>query len=235
VSGLNAEKWQGCSDWMLPTRGDLFSLISHARINPALPAGHPFENVFPGYYWTATPCRRYPRQSWYVHLGGGRIFRGMKHGSYLVWPVRQPLNSGRRKELLSTARPRFQCHETAVLDCLTKLLWLSTVPFGSGTNTWPAALESVKQLNRQRALGSGDWRLPNIRELESLIDTKAHSPAIHPGNPLQALGQAYWSSTTSVYNPAYAWVVYMRNGEVGVGFKAAADFDVLAVRSADPE
>ena len=88
IAEFNAEGWDGYSDWRLPTRSELFTLVSHARINPALPTGHLFENVFPGYYWTATHCSRLPRQAWYVHFGGGRIFRGMKHGSYLVWPVR---------------------------------------------------------------------------------------------------------------------------------------------------
>ena len=57
-------------------------------INPSLPTGAPFENVFAGYYWTATTCSRFKNQAWYIHLGGGRIYRGMKYGSYMVWPVR---------------------------------------------------------------------------------------------------------------------------------------------------
>jgi hypothetical protein len=48
---------------------------------------HPFDNVFTGYCWTADSCCRLPDQAWYVHLGGGRVHRGMKHGSCLVWPV----------------------------------------------------------------------------------------------------------------------------------------------------
>ena len=40
----------------------------------------------------------------------------------------------------------------------------------------------------------------------------------------------YWSSTTSVYNAAYGWVIYMQNGEVGVGYKANPEFNVMAAR-----
>jgi hypothetical protein len=39
----------GYDDWRLPSRAHLFSLISHQQIHPALPDGHPFDNVFPGY------------------------------------------------------------------------------------------------------------------------------------------------------------------------------------------
>jgi hypothetical protein len=230
IAAFNAEGWDGYSDWRLPTRPELFTLVSHARINPALPAGHLFENVFPGYYWTATSCSRYPRQAWYVHLGGGRVFRGMKHGSYLVWPLRNGLQAEGSRKRPSADQVRFQRREGAVLDRFTGLLWHAPALHGNGTTTWQAALDLAKGLNRRRAFGYGNWRLPNIRELDSLIDPGAHSPAIFPDNPLETLGDGYWSSTTSVTNAAYGWVVYMQNGEVGVGFKANPKFNVMVVR-----
>ncbi len=233
IAAFNAEGWDGYSDWRLPTRSELFTLVSHARINPALPAGHLFANVFSGYYWTATSCSRYPRQAWYVHLGGGRLFRGMKHGSYLVWPVRDGRlkDEEERGEQPSEEPIRFQHREEAVLDRSTGLLWHVPALNGNGTTTWQAALDRVKEVNRRRALGYQDWRLPNVRELESLIDPGSHSPAIYPDNPLaEELGDGYWSSTTSVYNTAYGWVIYMQNGEVGVGYKANPEFNVMAVR-----
>jgi hypothetical protein len=110
------------------------------------------------------------------------------------------------------------------------LLWHAPALHGNGTTTWQAALDLAKGLNRRRAFGYGNWRLPNIRELDSLIDPGAHSPAIFPDNPLETLGDGYWSSTTSVTNAAYGWVVYMQNGEVGVGFKANPKFNVMVVR-----
>ena len=227
---LNTEGWDGYSDWRLPTRSELFTLVSHARINPALPAGHLFENVFPGYYWTSTNCSRFPRQAWYVHLGGGRIFRGMKHGSYLVWPVRTGLKAEDCGNQPSADQVRFQSREEAVLDRLTGLLWHAPALHGNGNTTWQSALDQVKELNRRRAFGYGNWRLPNIHELESLIDPGSHSPAIFPDIPLEMLGDGYWSSTTSVYNTAYGWVIYMQNGEVGVGYKANPEFNVMVVR-----
>ena len=79
VADLRARRSHGYRDWQLPSRRLLFSLISHQNVNPALPKGHPFEDVFTGYYWTREPCNRLPDQAWYVHLGGGRIY---------AWPVR---------------------------------------------------------------------------------------------------------------------------------------------------
>jgi hypothetical protein len=74
----------GCSDWRLPNRNELHSLISFQDKNPALPDGHPFENVFLGWYWTSTSAAINPDFAWYVHMEGGRMFYGHKNSSYLV-------------------------------------------------------------------------------------------------------------------------------------------------------
>jgi hypothetical protein len=53
-----------------------------------------------------------------------------------------------------------------------------------------------------------------------------------PSNhPFAVIADGYWSSTTSVYEPSYAWVLYTVDGAVGVGYKAKPDFCAWAVRS----
>lgn len=78
--------------------------------------------------------------------------------------------------------------------------------------------------------GHLDWRMPNIRELESLVDLCADSPALAPDHPFGNVREVYWSSTTSVYEPRYAWALYTRDGMVGVGFKPDAVFHLWPVR-----
>jgi hypothetical protein len=85
-------------------------------------------------------------------------------------------------------------------------------------------------MNRRRWGGFADWRLPGVRELESLVDEKAHSPALPAGHPFSDPPQGCWTSTTSIYEASYAWVVYFREGAVGVGFKRKADFGLWPVR-----
>lgn len=257
VKQMNHEQRFGHADWRLPNRKELFSLVSHVQINPALPADHPFTNIFPGYYWTSTTCVRLPREAWYVHLGGGRVFKGMKHGSYMVWLVRSSVNglkaipcsgqdtcySGAGKVIpcsdsgqdgalrigIPWPKPRFVEYHQTVLDKLTGLVWTKLADLTSKTVAWKSALDTIKTMNDDKAFDYSDWRLPNIRELESLIDAGSHSPALPHGHLFNKVRKFYWSSTTSTYDPRYAWVLYMEDGSVGVGYKPNSSFFAWAV------
>ena len=61
------------------------------------------------------------------------------------------------------------------------------------------------------------------------MDLTRHSPALPAGHPWEDVQEGYWSSTTSRYEPRYAWVLYTRDGAVGVGFKPEATFGAWAV------
>jgi hypothetical protein len=185
---------------------------------------HPFENVFHGYYWTATPCARLPDQAWYIHLGGARIYRGRRDSAYLIWPV-----AGRRHPR-SGQEARFHAWGRIVLDRRTGLNWMPAVQTPAAAVAWEEALHAAAALNRDDWEGGHlHWRLPNVRELESLVDLQRHSPALPIGWPAETGTEGYWTSTTSVYESRYAWVVYMRDGAVGVGFKSNPEFGVWAV------
>jgi lysozyme family protein len=223
IDAMNRNKTHGSCDWRLPSRRELFSVISHQHINPALPQDHPFRNVFHGYYWTATPCARLIDQAWYVHLGGARVYRGMQKGAYLVWPVTGP------KRHPAPRTDRFRINERIVEDIRTGLWWTRMARTATPHVTWEEALDAPAELNQTKFGGRIDWRLPNIRELESLADLTRHSPALPEGHHFLNVQDGYWSSTTSVYEPRYAWVLYMQDGAVGVGFKPEATFSAWAV------
>ena len=68
-----------------------------------------------------------------------------------------------------------------IIDRATGLMW-SKADSRKGMN-WEAALAWVQAKNAEKYLGHGDWRLPNAKELQSIVDyTRApavtHSPAI---------------------------------------------------------
>ena len=231
VNRMNAACSHGHDDWRVPNRRELFSLISHSRVNPALPADQPFTNVFAGYYWTSSPCAQWPKQAWYVNLGGGRVFKGMKQGSYLVWPVRRMKSDNPVAFSRLKTGDRFETFDHVASDRSTGLMWLRSAMGPEDVVDWSTALAAIRLMNVRLAYGYDDWRLPNIRELESLVALDQHSPALPESHSFQNVGQGYWSSTTSVYDTSYAWVLYTDDGNVGVGFKARADFSVWPVRS----
>lgn len=224
VEEMNRSAAEGRRDWRLPSRRELFGLLSHGCVNPALAKGHPFLNVFPGYYWTATTCARLPAEAWYVHLGGARVYRGMKSGACLVWPVAGSRHDNRISD------PRFRSDGPSFQDLWTGLCWACAA---RATLSWEDALRAAAALNTANHAGLRRWRLPNIREMESLVDLTRHSPALAAGHGFGRVPDGCWSSTTSVYEPRYAWVLYLQDGAVGVGFKPQPSFCAWAVLDCD--
>lgn len=258
VARMNEARLLGHADWRLPNRRELRSLVSHQTRRPVLPDAHPFLDVFPGWYWTSTTAAISPSHAWYVDMDGGRMFFGGKDQSFLVWPVRgrstvlaasgQALchdahgspcpcgGSGQDGETRSGQpwpRPRFADEGESVVDALTGLRWLRGADLAGGPVAWMEALGAVRALN-DTSLGAYGWRLPNINELESLVDCEAHTPALSRGHPFRDVRDAYWSSTTSLYELDWAWALYLDKGAVGVGQKAGRHFHVWPVADAGP-
>jgi len=116
--------------------------------------------------------------------------------------------------------PRFtDKQDGTVTDNLTGLIWLKNAN-AFGHRNWANALADCNTLNSgEHGLtdGSmeGDWRLPNIRELLSLMDYQQAGPALPLGHPFtNVIGpeEDYWTSTTDIGNPSGAWVVDVGGG-----------------------
>lgn len=253
VAEMNRQGFLGFSDWRMPNRVELRSLIDHGARQPALPAGHPFRDVFLGWYWSSTSKAGQEAYAWNVHLEGGRLFYSRKDEFRLLWPVRGEgralprtgqtgcfdgsgavlacAGSGQDGELrlgLPWPAPRFVDEDGGVLDRLTGLVWLHPARLSAGLLDWQGAKDFAA------AQGEG-WRLPGIRELESLVDADRANPAL-PAElcALPARGntaaEGFWSATQSGFDPAWAFVLYAQKGAVGVGFKAGREFPCWPVR-----
>jgi hypothetical protein len=255
VQALNRRKHLDREDWRLPNRRELRSLISYQTRNPALPERHPFMRVFIGWYWTSTTSAVNPAYAWYVHMEGGRMFYGRKSQYYLTWPVAGPGSSilpatgqkqcfdgeghvisprgeGQDGELrLGVAWPssRFVLRGELVVDRLTNLVWTRTAGFESEAVSWERALNGVLALNRACWGGIDNWRLPTINELESLVDAGQSEPALPEKHPFDNVREAYWSSTSSSFEPDWCMALYMWKGAVGVGQKRGSHFHAWPV------
>jgi hypothetical protein len=86
----------------------------------------------------------------------------------------------------------------------------------------------VAELNAANFAGHNDWRIPNVRELQSILDYGHFSPIVAPAfngascgtsctdmtSPACSCtqGESYWSSTTSAYDAIDAWSVSFYDG-----------------------
>ncbi|MEZ5478585.1 MAG: DUF1566 domain-containing protein [Thiolinea sp.] len=92
---------------------------------------------------------------------------------------------------------------------------------GAATSmNWQQALESA---------GSG-WRLPNIKELASIIEQRCWSPAIDTGFFPNTPNSYYWSSSPYAYYNNFAWALDFNYGGDGASFKNSHRY-VRLVRS----
>ncbi len=115
---------------------------------------------------------------------------------------------------------RFQVHGETVLDRLTGLVWTRNANLNEFPASWQEALDLIAAMNAAHAHGHRDWRLPNRRELLSLISYQARKPALPDNHPFTNLFLGwYWTSTTAAINPAYAWYVHLEGGRTFYGRK----------------
>ena len=118
--------------------------------------------------------------------------------------------------------PRFTDNGNGtVTDNLTGLIWLKNANC-YGTRNWTTALADANGLNSGECgltdgSTAGQWRLPNVREQQSLIDYGRFSPALPSGHPFSGVQASYyWSSTTFLGKAGLVWLVGLSAGEVTV-------------------
>jgi len=95
-----------------------------------------------------------------------------------------------------------------VMDSDTGLVWQDDYSDNGGDikkASWQDALVYCEELS----LGDkNDWRLPNIRELRSIVDYTKFNPAINSVFTIVSF-RNYWSATTGggASHSSYAWIV----------------------------
>lgn len=90
--------------------------------------------------------------------------------------------------------------------------------------TWREALEAAKATEVQ---GISTWRLPNKKELASLVDYSCVEPAINSDVFPNTESTNYWTSTPQTYASSFsAWAILFSNGN----FTNGTLTDLYAVR-----
>ena len=74
------------SDWRLPNRNELVSIVDRSKYNPAINSA--FANVSSSLYWSSTTLAYSTGHAWYVDFNVGAVRYNLKTGSYYVRCVR---------------------------------------------------------------------------------------------------------------------------------------------------
>jgi len=114
---------------------------------------------------------------------------------------------------------RYTASAGTVTDTKTKLVWQE--PFAPSTMTWAAAKSYCAGLGA--TLGGSGWRLPTIKELQTLVDVSVSAgPAIDPKYFPNTGRSAFWSSTPSTADTSVAWMLaFSEEGELQAGMQTA--------------
>jgi len=220
IKALNDAQFGGFSDWRMPTPKELSGI---ANMGPSPKTDSVWSNTAENRFWTSIAIDG--TYAYTVHFGdpgtryGSIPSSGLYKGSfYAVRAVR----SGNEPKLASNYITN---DDGTVTDILTGLMWRQqTIPNAN----WQGALSTSESLS---LAGYDDWRLPNITELQSIVDYNKNAPlsideAFFPGT----LSSYYWSSSSVAGDPSLTWCVNFGGGWIEPFFSKLNSYAVRSVR-----
>ena len=101
-----------------------------------------------------------------------------------------------------------------VTDNKTSLEWQDDYSYNANAikeTTWENAIDYCEAL----ALDGGNWRLPNKKELQSILDRSKFNPSLDNTVFTKTQNSIYWMSTSYAANSGNAWVVLFIYGNSG--------------------
>ena len=200
--------YAGYDDWRLPTLFELSTIINYNYFEPTV------ENSTFGcqasYYWSSNEYVGNTNGNfWTINFEEGYDYHFSNIGSAYIRCV--------RGNICPVTDRYVDNGNGTVTDKKTGLMWQKGDNNGE-TKKWKEALQYCEALELG---GYDDWRLPNIRELRSIVDYSKFNPATDSVFQFSGLNSEnsegeliFWSSTT---NPKYDLFVY------GIHFKTGED------------
>ncbi len=212
------------NDWRLPTNRELYSINKHDANNPALNTTY-FTKTAAEYWWTSDVRIDDATRVWVVNAGGGT-------GAH---PKSETVSAGGTKKIhVRAVRNPYSTTFTAdhfkdngdgtIKDNQTDLTWQKVPP--TNTMTWEEALVYASSFS---LAGKTDWRVPNIKELQSISDEKLMKPSFNKTYFPNIVSGNYWSSTTLVQATTRAWDINTDYGIVSYNDKTIKE-NVILVR-----
>lgn len=227
IAELNTSHFGGFSDWRLPTLKELASIID-SGLNPGYDNPSINQSYFPYtvadgsyFYWTSTLNPSSPDFAKGVDFYHGSFYDGRADNSHYVYAVRGGRPENTVDRFIDFTEPD-TANYTVIRDTATGLMWQKQGP--SSKMMWEDAITYCENLSIGFWVLRGDeyvhynyddWRLPNWKELQSIVNYSLNNPAINGslfiGPPVSIPYWNYWSSTTNLYN-GHAWAINYAGG-----------------------
>jgi hypothetical protein len=237
INMVNIEQLCGVSDWRLPTVTELFSLAHLGRSTPAADWLF-FSDTLSSEYWTATSnASNNGTIAWSVDFRYGMMGTDGTNNDKIqgAYPVRLVSGGGRSAGQsvtcqtensaipASTPSEAFLDHlDGTVTDTTTGLMWKvcseSQTWNGSGCDggvanyTWLEASRRVSAVNTATFAGYGDWRMPDLKELASIVEHRCSTPSINQAIFKGVVAEWYWSSSPHYSLTSAAWAIDFSQG-----------------------
>ncbi len=213
IAALNDAEFGGFSDWRLPTRSELRDILDYDRNSPAINSDF-FPNTTDYWYWSSSYFDNV--RAWVTYFQDGQCIYEDKSIRHHVRAVR-----GEQKQ------SGFDDNgDDTVTDTKTGLMWQKQ---DDGVKrTWEDALLYCENA---ALAGYDDWRLPTIKELESIVDLTRSFPASDPIFGDTAISVC-WSSTTNAEDgfTTSAWDISFSQGACLFGHNKSSTNNVRMVR-----
>ncbi len=145
----------GRDDFRLPGRIELVTILDFEQLPVAASV---FDGIVAEYYWTSSPASFVDGSAYSVYLGAGETtIANASPGRALSWCVAGEFE---------VTVPQFEVDEAVVFDRGSGLTWERAL---APAVSWQQADERCSELG---------MRLPSVAELQSIVDERAHDPAI---------------------------------------------------------
>jgi hypothetical protein len=185
--------------WRLPSIIELTTIIDYDFFTPSIDASY-FPNTQLATYWSSTMYAGSLSFAWGVLFNGGELV------------CNNITSLGRVRCVRGKQSPSvfIDGNNGTVTDVITNLMWQKQDD--AITRSWEEAINFCEGLSLG---GFADWRLPNVKELISIVDYTKVNPAINSTYFPNTQPAYYWSST-------YVWLVAFGSGTTSSGYNMAS-------------
>jgi subtilase family serine protease len=187
--------------WRLPSIKELNEITHYGASNPAIDAIFTNTKYDGSGYWSATESGLVPSNAMDIYFDDADTrIDGRDKASEANYVI---CVSGTQKA------SSFIDNGTTVSDTNLGLMWQQTDD--NAQRTWAAAITYCEGLT---LAGYPDWRLPNIKEIQTIVDYSLYNPAVNTTFFPGTNSVAYWSSTTDDAFNDSAWALDFSDGYV---------------------